>query len=839
MKPINLIRFLMLASLLLGSTYSSRAETLLTCTGLPGGDLISRGFYVPHFPGITLDSARLKMSSSEAGTYTVRLTVRESAYNGAILGTSTRSIAFSGDREQNLPVTFSFRGISIAKGSRVCFALTKQIGTGELYYGVADWTNGCPEVVQTSGTAAPLSTFRRNGVDLQLTGQDSSIVGPGGLIQGYIDAADPGDVVIVQAGNYNENLTLRSDVSVRGAGYASTILTGLGSGDVVSAVSVTNSQFEGFTITGSGNAGGDAGVSINGGNVLFSNNRIANNLNGVQIVGFSSAILRNNVIENNGNAANGVVEYALSCLNSTPLIANNLIVNNDGNGIYIARVTSNGAQIINNTVSDNLNDGLYCLVDTQPIVKNNIFSGNANGITATTGASPRNSFNNVWGNSGLEYRSVAPGNVTVGLGDISADPLFNSASTPPYTLLEGSPCIDTGDPATVYRDPDGTRNDMGAFGGPTAFLPGLLNPVTSGFLFNTIGKIPTSEITQTGTGTGLANVSPSVSSALGVYPHKDAPFGGRLWLNGLYGINNASVTHYRVYAARWTSATPPAISAFQPLNNPLSKIKYTVSSSGSVSATLEQVGPNDNGLYLRTDRPTSGYWSHPDLKMIWDTRGMPNGRYDIMVKSYSYILGFPFEVTLPENDLSRITIHVDNEGVVASIDSVRNSLGNPIPECGMIPVANNQEEIQFEISAGHANGFLRNYVLDVVYGRNHHGGVVASDTYAGSNDSFRPYWAGFNSSVVSSVPAHALATLNPWTTCAYQFRLRVWARTTDGFSHIYKKTFSDHYFVNVGGGSSSSCPGDLDGDGDVDGQDLILFGTQFGTTNCISTPSLP
>ena len=38
------------------------------------------------------------------------------------------------------------------------------------------------------------------------------------------------------------------------------------------------------------------------------------------------------------------------------------------------------------------------------------------------------------------------------------DPLLGSS----HELLAGSPCIDAGDPAPAYNDPDGSRNDIGA-----------------------------------------------------------------------------------------------------------------------------------------------------------------------------------------------------------------------------------------------------------------------------------------------------------------------------------------------------------------------------------------
>ncbi len=48
-----------------------------------------------------------------------------------------------------------------------------------------------------------------------------------------------------------------------------------------------------------------------------------------------------------------------------------------------------------------------------------------------------------------------------GVGNIHADPLFHNAAEGDFHLMEGSPCIDAGDPTFPY-DPDGTRADIGA-----------------------------------------------------------------------------------------------------------------------------------------------------------------------------------------------------------------------------------------------------------------------------------------------------------------------------------------------------------------------------------------
>jgi hypothetical protein len=51
--------------------------------------------------------------------------------------------------------------------------------------------------------------------------------------------------------------------------------------------------------------------------------------------------------------------------------------------------------------------------------------------------------------------------------NIKADPRFSDEAAGDFSLNPGfSPCIDAGDPLSGYNDVDGTRNDMGIFGGP-------------------------------------------------------------------------------------------------------------------------------------------------------------------------------------------------------------------------------------------------------------------------------------------------------------------------------------------------------------------------------------
>ena len=71
--------------------------------------------------------------------------------------------------------------------------------------------------------------------------------------------------------------------------------------------------------------------------------------------------------------------------------------------------------------------------------------------------------------AGFDVTTVNYSNTTqdiVGDGNINADPMFVDPENADFRLKARSPSIDAGDP-TIF-DPDGSRSDMGAYGGPGA-----------------------------------------------------------------------------------------------------------------------------------------------------------------------------------------------------------------------------------------------------------------------------------------------------------------------------------------------------------------------------------
>jgi hypothetical protein len=68
-------------------------------------------------------------------------------------------------------------------------------------------------------------------------------------IQDAINSAQSGDVIKVKAGVYNENIVLKSGVSLKGEGYENTRIEYTGEGAVIYGKVVESGRIEGFTIS--------------------------------------------------------------------------------------------------------------------------------------------------------------------------------------------------------------------------------------------------------------------------------------------------------------------------------------------------------------------------------------------------------------------------------------------------------------------------------------------------------------------------------------------------------------------------------------------------------------
>jgi hypothetical protein len=154
--------------------------------------------------------------------------------------------------------------------------------------------------------------------------------------------------------------------------------------------------------------------------VLCSNNIVRDNLGwGVIATGTSYMDATNNVVYNNGNC--GMAVWADEC---TGRFSNNVVVNNGWRDQWVCPCVGiwNYGTLYNFDIS----------------------------------------FNDIWSNKDGEYRDMP--DYTDRNGNISVDPDF--IDTEEFHLSNNSPLKDTGNP--LLTDPNGTRSDIGLYGGPKA-----------------------------------------------------------------------------------------------------------------------------------------------------------------------------------------------------------------------------------------------------------------------------------------------------------------------------------------------------------------------------------
>ncbi len=266
-------------------------------------------------------------------------------------------------------------------------------------------------------------------------------------IQEAIDTAEDGDTVLVDPGEYVENINFDGKaIAVIGNpdDPGEVVIDGDDNGPCVLFASDegNESQLIGFTLT-NGDATGDGyggGILIEHSSPTISYNIITGNSADQGGGGLSASaegcepVITHNLFYDNGTDGGG---GGLSFYECGGIVLNNTIVGNSagqgGGGINIP--FTRGMQITNNIVVSNEGSG--------------IAGWNAEEYTLT--------FNDVWDNQGGNYSNVQADD-----GSISDDPEFVNADEADYHLTEDSPCIDTGDP-DLPEDPDGTRADMGAY----------------------------------------------------------------------------------------------------------------------------------------------------------------------------------------------------------------------------------------------------------------------------------------------------------------------------------------------------------------------------------------
>ncbi|TSA24181.1 hypothetical protein D4R71_07505 [bacterium] len=244
------------------------------------------------------------------------------------------------------------------------------------------------------------------------------------IADGYAACSD-GDTLLLSPAIYNETLTISTPLTLKGMDIHSTIM-------------------QSTTTT----------ITINNGDVLVQELTVRGNNYGIKVTQETPTIEHCIVEQSN---------YGIEMDNDDAIIRNCIIRNCYDYGIRADGTVYN--KIINNVIHD-CDNGIRARSHLE--ICSNII------INCNRGISGDDYDGNLYYNC-FYNNTTNIYNATVGPGNIEdQDPLFEDLSSSNYHLLPASPCIDTGIPIGIYQDLDGTRNDMGIFGGQTPW--GMGNP---------------------------------------------------------------------------------------------------------------------------------------------------------------------------------------------------------------------------------------------------------------------------------------------------------------------------------------------------------------------------
>ena len=342
-------------------------------------------------------------------------------------------------------------------------------------------------------------------------------------IQKCINICNDGDTVIVANGVYKEHLKIYSSLTLIGMSTDSTIIDGRGIISTGLDSSYTIMAYKNLEIKNFHIFGHDQTV-ITGSRLISSiraiNNIIENAWNGINFPETENNAAINNIIFNvkDGIGAGDFINAASYSTIGNVIIStreagyginhmgggahniiNNIILHTDSEvfseyGIQMiwpgrSQVRDNliagfkfvqyndGGQpfdtvfIVNNAFgyaqSDDVNRGLIDIVyGNKKEVKNNMFFNSKQSGIYLTNETLHPDYNLYWNVKGKYYGA----NIVPGQNEIVADPMFVKDKVPnnnldfDFHLQKYSPAIDAGDPAIL--DVDGTRSDIGMFGGP-------------------------------------------------------------------------------------------------------------------------------------------------------------------------------------------------------------------------------------------------------------------------------------------------------------------------------------------------------------------------------------
>jgi len=318
-------------------------------------------------------------------------------------------------------------------------------------------------------------------------------------IQKAVDASNEGDSIIVGSGTYEETIILKRGNLLRGTHKDSCLIDSRSflQQDIVLITMADVGVVENLTLLVS-NVSKGVGIFGNseGGNIIINNSKIINAGLGIVMdnakvvitnclivecafavdiytVDKYPAVILDNLFVNNETAISTSFPENLAIHNNiiitkdeysdginTPIAdsfycSNNLVIGDDC--FYGIDITGGPGKLNNNVVI--ANSKIHPLfVPNNSSVFNNFISNSVNGYSFENGNTDEFQYNGYW-DVAIPFKDGTPDTTNKELY-----PMFMNEGEEDYKLQKYSPLIDSGNPE--IKDKDGTRSDIGLYGGP-------------------------------------------------------------------------------------------------------------------------------------------------------------------------------------------------------------------------------------------------------------------------------------------------------------------------------------------------------------------------------------
>jgi parallel beta-helix repeat protein len=227
-------------------------------------------------------------------------------------------------------------------------------------------------------------------------------------IQQAVDAAKPGDTVLVGPGLYSEIVVMRDQIRVE-------------SDPPWEAVIVGEVHFHFLHQT------------------VLSGFRVVSDYSGIHCFGGGDNLITGNIV------AGGVdpVGPGITCFDTSPVVQGNIILNRKGIGIYCQGASAPhivGNTIVRNGAGEYPRAGIFVSSGSSPIIERNIIAwGGGPAVTCEAGASPVLLCNDLFANDAGDAVCGSDGG-----GNFSLDPRFCDVAQGDLALTPDSPCAAAG-----------------------------------------------------------------------------------------------------------------------------------------------------------------------------------------------------------------------------------------------------------------------------------------------------------------------------------------------------------------------------------------------------------